>query len=44
MGEVAVEHLRRLLDKQPVEPTVDTGAVIATQANLAEPEIARLLK
>ena len=44
MGEIAVEHLRRLLDAQPVEPVVDTGAKLATKANHAEPEIARLLR
>lgn len=44
MGELAVEHLQKLLDEQPVPPVVDTGAVLATTANLAEPQIARLLR
>lgn len=44
MGALAVEHLQLLLDEKPVPPVVDTGAVLATPANLDEPQIERLLR
>jgi len=44
MGELAVEHLSKLIGGQEVAATVDTGCVLATKANMDEPEIARLLK
>jgi ribose transport system substrate-binding protein len=44
MGEIAVEHLKLLIDGKTVPAAVDTGCVLATKANMDEPEIARLLK
>lgn len=44
MGELAVEHLAALIAGETVEPIVDTGCVLATKANMDEPEVARLLK
>tara|TARA_R110002072_G_scaffold241027_11_gene399760 strand:+ start:38246 stop:39220 length:975 start_codon:yes stop_codon:yes gene_type:complete len=44
MGQLAVEHLKMLIDGKAVEKTVDTGCVLATKANMEDPEIAALLK
>jgi ribose transport system substrate-binding protein len=44
MGEIAVRHLGALVDGQQVEPVVDTGCVLATTANMEQPDIARLLR
>lgn len=44
MGQLAVEHLDQLIAGKTVEQTVDTGCVLATKANMEEPEIASLLK
>lgn len=44
MGELAVEHLKKLIEGKSVAANVDTGCVLVTKANMDEPEIARLLK
>ncbi|MFT4511641.1 MAG: ribose transport system substrate-binding protein [Planctomycetota bacterium] len=44
MGQLAVEHLALLIAGKTVEKEVDTGCVLATKANMEEPEIAALLK
>lgn len=44
MGELAVEHLAKLIAGEKVEATVDTGCVLVTKANMNEPGIAPLLK
>jgi ribose transport system substrate-binding protein len=44
MGQIAVEHLKLLIDGKTVPAEVDTGCVLATKQNMDEPEIARLLK
>lgn len=44
MGQLAVEHLAQLIAGKTVEKEVDTGCVLATKANMEEPEIAALLK
>ncbi len=44
MGQLAVEHLAKLIDGGTVVAIVDTGCVLVTKANMDEPEIARLLK
>lgn len=44
MGELAVRHLHAALRGEAVPPVVDTGAVLATRANLGDPAIARLLR
>lgn len=44
MGQLAVESLKALIDGGKVEPFVDTGCVLATKANMNEPEVAPLLK
>lgn len=44
MGDLAVRALVRRLRGETVEAVVDTGAVLATRANMANPDIAPLLK
>jgi len=44
MGEIAVRHLKALIDGAEVEAVVDTGCVLATTANMDEPDVARLLR
>lgn len=44
MGELSVRALADLIQKKPVAPVVDTGAVLATKANMAEPGVQRLLR
>ncbi len=44
MGELAVRHLADAVAKKPVPPRVDTGAVLATKANMQEPAIRKLLE
>lgn len=44
MGELAVQHLADAIHKKPVPPRVDTGAVLATKANMHEPAVAKLLE
>lgn len=44
MGALAVESLKTLLDGGEVEAFVDTGCVLATKANMADAEVAPLLK
>src|SRR5581483_7357195 len=43
MGERSVVALASHLNGQAVEPRIDTGAAIATKANMADPEIHALL-
>jgi ribose transport system substrate-binding protein len=43
MGELGVRTLVKRLEKQEVEPVVDTGETIVTPENLNEPKIAALL-
>jgi ribose transport system substrate-binding protein len=44
MGELAVQHLADAIGKRPVPPFVDTGAVLATKANMDEPAVKKLLE
>lgn len=44
MGELSVRALADLLAKKPVQPFVDTGAVLATKANMDEPAVKALLQ
>lgn len=44
MGDLSVQALADLIAKKPVAPQVDTGAVLATKANMDEPAVARLLQ
>lgn len=44
MGELAVRHLADAVAKKDVPPRVDTGAVLATKANMQEPAIRKLLE
>lgn len=44
MGQLAVEHLNQLIAGNAVVKEVDTGCMLATKANMNEPEIAALLK
>ena len=44
MGELAVRHLADAVAKKPVPERVDTGAVLATKANMQEPAIRKLLE
>jgi ribose transport system substrate-binding protein len=44
MGQLAVEHLNKLIAGEAVDKEVDTGCVLATKANMDQPEIAALLK
>lgn len=44
MGELAVRHLADAVAKKSVPPRVDTGAVLATKANMQEPAIRKLLE
>ncbi|MBM3972782.1 MAG: substrate-binding domain-containing protein [Planctomycetes bacterium] len=44
MGELSVQALADLIAKKPVAPKVDTGAVLATKANMDEPAVKRLLQ
>jgi ribose transport system substrate-binding protein len=44
MGELSVRALADLIQKKAVAPIVDTGAALATKANMAEPAVQRLLK
>jgi ribose transport system substrate-binding protein len=44
MGELAVTTLAAALAGEKVEARIDTGAQVATQANMGEPGIARLLE
>jgi ribose transport system substrate-binding protein len=44
MGYVAVESLAKLARGEKVPPSIDTGAVLVTRANLETPEIAALLR
>jgi len=43
MGELAVRTIVEHLDGKPVEPRIDTGAKVATPANMNDPEIKQLL-
>ena len=44
MGRLSVEALAKKLRGEPVEPKVDTGAVLVTRENMTTPEIAPLLE
>lgn len=44
MGELAVTTLAASMKGEPVAARIDTGAKVATTANMGEPEIARLLE
>lgn len=44
MGELAVRSLADLIQRKPVAPFVDTGAVLATKANMDEPAVQSLLR
>jgi len=44
MGRLAVESLQTLIDGGDVPSFVDTGCVLATKANMDEPDVAALLK
>jgi len=44
MGRLAVESLQTLIDGGDVPSFVDTGCVLATKANMGEPDVAALLK
>lgn len=44
MGDLAVRALADLIQKKPVAPIVDTGAVLATKANMDEPAVKSLLQ
>jgi ribose transport system substrate-binding protein len=44
MGDLAVQALADLLAKKSVAPMVDTGAVLATKANMDEPAVKSLLQ
>jgi ribose transport system substrate-binding protein len=44
MGELAVTTLAAALKGERVEPVLDTGATLATRANLADPAVAALLE
>lgn len=44
MGQLAVEAAVRATRGEPVEPVVDTGAVLVTRENMGEAEIKRLLE
>ena len=44
MGELAVVSLKTLIDGGKVEPFVDTGCVLVTKANMADPGVAPLIK
>lgn len=44
MGELSVQRLADRIAGRSVAPVVDTGAVLATKANLGEPAIARLIE
>ncbi len=43
MGEIGVNTILAHLDKQPVEPLIDTGVVVATKENMEEPAVKALL-
>ncbi|TAJ25079.1 MAG: sugar ABC transporter substrate-binding protein [Planctomycetota bacterium] len=44
MGELAVRTLAARVRGEAVPPSIDTGAVLATRANMADPAIAPLLR
>jgi ribose transport system substrate-binding protein len=44
MGELAVRHLADAIQKKPVPPFVDTGAVLAQKTNMNEPAVQKLLQ
>jgi ABC-type sugar transport system substrate-binding protein len=44
MGDLAVQALADLLAKKEVAPLVDTGALLATKANMDEPAVKSLLQ
>ena len=44
MGELSVRALADLIAGKPVAATIDTGAVLATKANMDDPAVARLLQ
>lgn len=44
MGDLSVQALADLLAKKPVQPVVDTGAQLATKANMDEPAVKSLLQ
>jgi ribose transport system substrate-binding protein len=44
MGELAVTTLAQALRGEPVPPVIDTGATLATRANMADPAVAALLE
>ncbi|MBL8755460.1 MAG: substrate-binding domain-containing protein, partial [Planctomycetes bacterium] len=44
MGELAVRHLADAIAKKPVPPFVDTGALLATKANMDQPAVQKLLQ
>jgi ribose transport system substrate-binding protein len=43
MGYLGVKTLVEHLGGRPVEPVIDTGAVLVTAEKMADPEIARLI-
>ncbi|NUP95564.1 MAG: substrate-binding domain-containing protein, partial [Planctomycetaceae bacterium] len=44
MGRLSVELLAKLKRNEPVEPLVDTGAVLVTKDNMSSPDVAPLLQ
>lgn len=44
MGYLGVKHMVEHLNKKSVEKRVDTGAVLITKDNMAEPEVAKMLE
>jgi hypothetical protein len=44
MGELSVRALADLIAGKPVAAVIDTGAVLATKANMGEPAVQRLLQ
>ena len=43
MGYMGVKTIMAHLKEQPVEPRIDTGAVLVTPANIDDPKIADLI-
>jgi ribose transport system substrate-binding protein len=43
MGYLGVMTLVKHLQGEPVEPRIDTGVVLVTQANMEQPEIKELI-
>ena len=44
MGYLGAKTILDVLEKKPVEKRIDTGAVLVTKANMAEPDVAKLLE